>query len=67
MSRNETELERITARAEEALGDAERARRWINAPNRALSGRRPADLVTDEEGVQRLERVLGRIEHGVYS
>lgn len=58
---------RIIARAEEALRDREKARRWLRKPNRALSGRRPIDLLDSDAGTRIVERVLGRIEHGVYS
>lgn len=67
MRRDARKLRRIAARAEEALGSAEKAQRWLDAPNRALSGRRPVDLTATEADLRRVERVLGRIEHGVYS
>lgn len=53
------------ARAEEALGDAVKARRWLRKPNRALQGRVPLDLPRSEAGARIVEQVLGRIEHGL--
>jgi putative toxin-antitoxin system antitoxin component (TIGR02293 family) len=58
---------RTIARAEEALADREKARRWLRKPNRALAGKRPLDLLDNDAGTRVVERILGRIEHGVYS
>jgi putative toxin-antitoxin system antitoxin component (TIGR02293 family) len=58
---------RVIARTEEALGDRERAHRWLRSENRALGGRRPIDLLDSDTGARMVERVLGRLEHGVYS
>ena len=60
-------LARLLVRAEEALGDAGKARRWLSEPNRALDGQRPLTLLDSDAGALAVERVLGRIEHGVYS
>jgi putative toxin-antitoxin system antitoxin component (TIGR02293 family) len=58
---------RVVARAEEALGDDAKAARWLRRPNRALAGRRPLDLLESDIGARMVERVLARIEHGIYS
>lgn len=58
---------RIIARAGEALGDPAKARRWLRKENRALEGQRPLDLLGTDAGTRVVERVLGRIEYGVYS
>jgi putative toxin-antitoxin system antitoxin component (TIGR02293 family) len=60
-------LARMLVRAEEAIGDMSRSRRWLAQPNRALGGERPIDLLDSDTGTLAVERVLGRIEHGVYS
>jgi len=60
-------LARIVVRAEEALGAADRARTWLATPNRALGGRVPFSLLASDAGSLAVERVLGRIEHGIYS
>lgn len=60
-------LARILVRAEEAIGDASRSRKWLVEPNQALSGERPIDLLDSDTGTVAVERVLGRIEYGVYS
>ena len=59
-------LARLLVRAEEALGDEERAHRWLSRPNRALGGQVPLTLLDSDAGALAVERVLGRIEHGVH-
>ena len=60
-------LARLLVRAEEALGDPLKARRWLSKPSRALGGQRPLSLLDSDTGALSVERILGRIEHGVYS
>jgi len=54
-------------RAVDALGDAERARRWFQSPLKALGGRSPLDYADTEIGAREVEDLLGRIEYGVFS
>ena len=56
---------RMAGRAEEAIGDVDKAKRWLRKPNRALRGRRPLDLLASDVGARLVEQVLGRIEHGL--
>lgn len=60
-------LARIAAQAEDVLGDAARAARWLRAPNRALGRQAPLALLDTDLGSRQVEEVLGRIEHGVFS
>lgn len=60
-------LLRIYSRAEETLGDTERAWRWLGKENRALNNRRPVDLLSSDAGTRAVEKVLGRIDHGIFS
>jgi putative toxin-antitoxin system antitoxin component (TIGR02293 family) len=60
-------LARVAAGAEDVLGSRERAGGWLRGPVRALGGVRPLDLLDTDLGAQQVERILGRIEHGVYS
>lgn len=60
-----TRVVRVVGRAEEALGERARAARWLREPNRALSGKRPIDLLDSDVGARMVDRVLGRVEHGV--
>jgi putative toxin-antitoxin system antitoxin component (TIGR02293 family) len=57
---------RVLALAEESIGDKVRARLWLTEPNGALGGRRPMELLDSDLGTGLVERVLGRIEYGVY-
>lgn len=58
---------RAIVRAEEALGSPEKAYRWMRRENRGLIGKRPIDLLHSEAGARAVDRVLGRIEHGIFS
>ena len=60
-------LVRVFARAEEALGERAKATRWMRKANRTLGGKRPIDLLESDVGARMVERILGRIEYGVYS
>lgn len=60
-------LARILVRAEAALGTRDKAVRWLQRENRALGGRVPLSLLHSDAGAVVVERILGRIEHGVYS
>jgi putative toxin-antitoxin system antitoxin component (TIGR02293 family) len=58
---------RIFVRAEDALGEPDKAHRWLARANRALGGERPIDLLDSDTGSISVERELGRLEHGVFS
>ena len=60
-------LARIIARTEEVFGSREKARLWLKEQNRALQMATPLSLLDTDEGVRRVEDVLIRIEHGVFS
>jgi len=62
-----TRVVRVFMRAAEVLGSGGKAARWMRKENRALAGRRPLDLLKSDVGARLVERILGRIEHGVYS
>ena len=40
---------------------------WVQAPNRALGGRRPDEFLQAPYGIEKIKELLGRIEFGVYS
>ena len=56
---------RVVTSAEEAIGDATKAARWLRKPSRTLRGRRPLDLLASDVGARLVEQELGRIEHGL--
>lgn len=60
-------LAKVLAFAESVLGTKEKARHWLNAPNRALGSVSPFSLLETEAGADEVANVLGRIEHGVFS
>lgn len=60
-------LASVLAFARDVFGDDENAREWFKDPIPALRGARPLDLLDTEVGTQEVIRVLGRIQHGVYS
>ena len=60
-------LGRIGALAEQILGGATRAARWLRRENRALAGETPLRQLDTDIGTQQVENVLLRIAHGVYS
>ena len=45
----------------------EKARRWFHRPNRALGNVLPLNLLATDAGIEQIETVLGRLEHGLYS
>ena len=60
-------LGRLLVRAVEVFEGLEEARRWLKQPVRALGGAIPLEYAALELGAREVERVLGRLEHGVYS
>lgn len=51
----------------EALEDLDAARRWFVTPKRALGGKTPFEFSDTGPGAEEVARLLGRIEHGVYT
>jgi putative toxin-antitoxin system antitoxin component (TIGR02293 family) len=60
-------LARVYATAVEMIGDADKAAKWLQTPNRALGGEVPINQVDTDLGAREVENVLGRIAYGVYS
>ena len=59
-------LMRIISLAASVLESETHAREWLNRPLRELGGRTPLQLTATEPGAREVERVLGRIEHGIF-
>jgi len=57
----------ILARAIQVFGDQAEAERWLARPAMALDEGRPVDLLSSPAGVEMVEQLLGRLEHGVYT
>ncbi|HZY99657.1 MAG TPA: antitoxin Xre/MbcA/ParS toxin-binding domain-containing protein [Candidatus Baltobacteraceae bacterium] len=60
-------LARIYSYAADVFDDEAKAREWFFRRNRALGGDKPFDLLDTQPGVERVERVLSRIEQGTFS
>jgi putative toxin-antitoxin system antitoxin component (TIGR02293 family) len=56
---------RILAIAEESFGKPGKAHTWLRRPTSALNGETPLELLDTEEGAREVERLLGRIAHGI--
>jgi putative toxin-antitoxin system antitoxin component (TIGR02293 family) len=57
----------IQTLADRVFGGEEKAEAWLQRPNRALSGQKPADLLKDELGVAVVRELLERIDHGIFA
>jgi putative toxin-antitoxin system antitoxin component (TIGR02293 family) len=57
----------VLAKATDVLGDQEAAEQWLNTPAIALDQRRPIELLSTSVGAEMVERLLTRIEYGVYT
>ncbi|WGF93860.1 MbcA/ParS/Xre antitoxin family protein [Aequorivita marisscotiae] len=47
--------------------DKEKFNRWMFAPNQALAGAKPFDLMDNQFGREEIRNLIGRIAYGVYS
>lgn len=57
----------LIVRAVEVLETLENARKWLTEPARALGGEIPLHYASVEPGAREVERLLGRLEQGVFS
>jgi putative toxin-antitoxin system antitoxin component (TIGR02293 family) len=60
-------LVRIYAYAVEVLEDKSKAILWLSTPKITLGGKIPLTFLDTEAGTIEIERLLGRIEYGVYT
>jgi putative toxin-antitoxin system antitoxin component (TIGR02293 family) len=69
LSREESDkavrVARITALAEEAFGDPDRAWRWLRKTKRRFGGRKPIELLATEAGARLVEELIGQIDDGM--
>lgn len=49
------------------FGSLNNFKRWLAAPNVALGGKVPSEILNLKDGVQLIRDELGRIEHGVFA
>jgi putative toxin-antitoxin system antitoxin component (TIGR02293 family) len=61
-------VSRIFAKAIELFeGNDATAKQWLSSPQRALGGAIPLALARTEFGALEVERLIGRLEHGVFT
>lgn len=60
-------LMRIISLSTSVLESEASAREWLMHPLRELGGRTPLQMVATEPGAREVERVLGRLEHGIFA
>jgi putative toxin-antitoxin system antitoxin component (TIGR02293 family) len=60
-------LARTVHLALDVLGSDEKARNWLKAPNRALGGEVPFELLDTDIGARQVEAVLLRVAYGIFS
>jgi putative toxin-antitoxin system antitoxin component (TIGR02293 family) len=61
------EIAKVIEHAFSVFGNEEKAKLWLNSPNRALNNINPVDLFYIPTGLKMVNDILGRIEEGVYS
>ena len=57
-------LTRIQALAEDVLGDAEKANRWLREPLHILGDKTPLDVAQTDSGARVVEQLLAKIDWG---
>lgn len=61
-------LTRLYGRAIELFeGDSIAALQWLRSPSKALGGPTPLSMSKTDPGALEVERLIGRLEHGVFS
>lgn len=60
-------LMRIISRATSVLENEGHAREWLKRPLRELGGLTPLQMAATEPGAREVERILGRLEHGIFA
>lgn len=61
------EIAMLQERASDVFGDLDVFNQWINSPVRALGNAMPKEYLDSSIGIQILNEVMGRIEHGIPS
>ena len=61
------ELARLFDQAVEVFESPERAVQWLRSPIAALRYQTPLEYARTTPGIRELEKVLGRIEHGLFA
>lgn len=67
ISSHAIEIAKLMEHAYEVFGTDDKVRLWVNAPNKALNGSKPVELMDTLTGLVMIGDVLGRIQEGVFS
>lgn len=57
----------LYARGYSLFGSKEKFDEWISSPNLALENQSPLSLLDNHYGLDMIESIIGRMEHGIYS
>jgi putative toxin-antitoxin system antitoxin component (TIGR02293 family) len=57
----------VIAHAVAVFGDEQKATHWLSTPLAILENRTPAELLSNDEGIELIEQTLTRIEHNIPS
>lgn len=61
------EIANTFAKGLSVFEDTNKLNRWLHKENRALQGKKPFDLLKTPTGIKMVNRILNRIEEGVYT
>ncbi|MEJ7683748.1 MAG: MbcA/ParS/Xre antitoxin family protein [Segetibacter sp.] len=61
------EIANTIAKGLSVFEDNNKLNRWLHKENRALQGKKPFDLLKTPTGIKMVNRLLSRIEEGVYT
>lgn len=57
----------VEEHAVQVFGAVDVARVWMGRPNRTLGNQLPRKLLRSTDGIENVDVILGRIEHGIIS
>ena len=57
----------VVAHAVAVFGDEHKASHWLSTPLLLLENRAPSELLSTDEGIQKVDDLLTRIEHNIFS
>jgi putative toxin-antitoxin system antitoxin component (TIGR02293 family) len=67
ISSHAIEIAKVAKHAFDVFENEDKVKIWLNTPNRALNNIKPIDLFYIPTGLNMVDNILGRIEHGVFS
>ncbi|HRN56867.1 MAG TPA: DUF2384 domain-containing protein [Agriterribacter sp.] len=61
------EIAQVVSKGLDLFGTTDNLQQWLHSGIMALGGKKPVDLLDTSFGVRMILKLMGRIEHGVYS